>query len=165
MTGMRVLARVVVTLPAILFTSCDTTLQSRNQASAVEIFRLRSECAALGEKILERDIVGPALTHSQLSKYDSTSNRCYVNLTVSSADVARFETSSEYLYDGQTGEMIAWKTLRGDKRTGSILATGLIPLSRRTDGTYQFSYDNASALIGALMKEDRQIPASMDSAK
>src|SRR3990172_1063562 len=55
--------------------------------TATEVFRLRSECAKLGEKILENNTVGSAVTQSQVSHYDPQTNRCYVELTVQTADL------------------------------------------------------------------------------
>ena len=76
-------------------------------ATATEIFHLRSECAHLGQKILDGNFVGVALTEDQVSHYDPQTNRCYVQLTVQTADLSK---SADYfsttLYDGQTGEIL-----------------------------------------------------------
>jgi hypothetical protein len=92
--------------------------------TATEIFHLRSECAKMGEKILSENYIGISLTQSQVSKYDPKSNRCYVELSVMSADpslpIEKFYQSYG-LYDGQTKEMIAFATEeKGKKKFGSF---------------------------------------------
>jgi hypothetical protein len=46
------------------------------RASASEVFCLRSECAALGQKIVDEDVVGVALTVTAASHYNPGTNRC-----------------------------------------------------------------------------------------
>jgi hypothetical protein len=118
----------------------------------------------MGAKIMNENIIGSALTQSEVSRYNPASNRCYVDLQVSSADLSKFETSSDYLYDGQTGEMLAWKKVHLSKRTGSISAADLIPANKRGDTDYTYSYETAEDLIDRLMKEDR-LPATAALAK
>lgn len=55
--------------------------------TAAEVFNLRSKCAELGQKILDGNLTGPALTQSQVSHYDPETNRCYVRLDVDTADL------------------------------------------------------------------------------
>jgi hypothetical protein len=38
--------------------------------TATEVFNLRSRCAALGERMLEENVIGSALTQSQISHYE-----------------------------------------------------------------------------------------------
>jgi uncharacterized protein YqfB (UPF0267 family) len=79
--------------------------------TATEIFHLRSECGALGKKILDAhaNIIGQALEKSQISHYNPQTNRCYVQLTVLTADTTDpFPViTTNYLYDGQTDEILA----------------------------------------------------------
>jgi len=75
------------------------------------VFHLRSECAQLGEKLLEKkkkeDMAGND-DWSQSSHYDPETNRCYVEITTVTADRSdpHFQGFDE-LYDGQTGEELA----------------------------------------------------------
>ena len=52
------------------------------QPTATEVLNLRSQCAALAGKMLEEQVIGAALTQSQISRYDPRTNRCYVEITV-----------------------------------------------------------------------------------
>lgn len=89
--------------------------------TATEVFQMRSECANLGQKILNKNIIGIALTQSQLSNYNPKTNRCYVELTVQTADLSKEpEVMSRYLYDGQTEEMLAFTTIEKGKERGMI---------------------------------------------
>jgi len=69
-----------------------------------EVFHLRSECVALGDKILD----GPApdirtfVAQSQISHYNPQTNRCYVAIIIHFVDGV-----SRFLYDGQTRELLA----------------------------------------------------------
>lgn len=96
-----------------------------------ELFRLRSECAAMGEKILDRHIRwdhshgghahreedagfdAPGAVESQVSHYDAVSNRCFVKL--------QSEDATEdwvYLFDGQSGEELAYTATSSSKQPG-----------------------------------------------
>jgi hypothetical protein len=114
--------------------------------SATEVFHLRSECARLGEKILDGNLIGPALTQSQLSHYDPKTNRCYVKLTVNRADSFKPYYEGSFLYDGQTGELLAAYEIdraKGDSKNGSNF----------TDGV--FTYESAREYVDRMMKEER----------
>jgi hypothetical protein len=96
--------------------------------SETEIFDLRTKCAALGEKIMEGNIIGNALAQDALSRYNPDNNRCYVKLSVYSADfTTRLEDriSYEYLYDSQTHELLAQASLDHGKRSASIMSDSL----------------------------------------
>ena len=57
--------------------------------TGAEVFHLRSECAKFGEKIMDGNIIGPALYQDQVSHYNPKTNRCYVELDVQMADSAK----------------------------------------------------------------------------
>ena len=87
--------------------------------TATEVFNLRSECAKLGEKLLGGNVVGLALSKYQVSHYNPKTNRCHVELTVQSADATQeLKSMSRYLFDGQTGEMLAYAKLEKGVQTG-----------------------------------------------
>jgi hypothetical protein len=113
--------------------------------SATEIFNLRSKCAELGEKIINGNTIGIALDQEQFSHYDPKSNRCYVELSVHTADVAHLDYAVRYLYDGQTGEMLAWSQIKKGVKTG------FVDFSSGADG-----FDAANTKIEALMADDRK---------
>jgi hypothetical protein len=82
-------------------TAFDSAAIELRQPSASEVFALRSKCVELGDKILEENFIGSALAHSQDSRYDARSNRCYVKLTVHEADLDHFDDyNNTILYDG-----------------------------------------------------------------
>lgn len=117
--------------------------------TATEVFHLRSECAALGEKILNKNVIGVALTQDQVSHYDPKTNRCYVQLTVQAADLSG-DHFSTYLYDGQTGEMLATASSAKGKKTGIVY--GVSP----PDGSDPDRFWNqADDYINEKMKDDR----------
>jgi hypothetical protein len=112
----------VLFLSAVLILGCQkpsapdssTGSTSFRKPTATEVFNLRSKCAELGEKILKNNLIGIALTQDELSHYDPITNRCYVELTVQNADMSKSDYFNQYLFDGQTGEMLA--TIQNDKR-------------------------------------------------
>src|ERR1035438_3888080 len=73
--------------------------------TATEVFNLRTECAKLGELIINEIPIRNGIYRSQTSHYASKENRCYVDLTEQSADLT--EILGEFLYDGQTKDILA----------------------------------------------------------
>lgn len=82
--------------------------------TAEEAYRLQDDCTHRGEKILRENLIGIALTQEQVSRYNATTNRCYVRLEVHALKPDEFEKYdfSTYLFDGQTGEMLASFTVK-----------------------------------------------------
>ena len=120
--------------------------------TATEVFNLRSKCAELGEKILKNTVIGEALKKDQLSHYEQKTNRCYVQLTVSNADLAKGDDYfQQYLFDGQTGQVLA--AIRREKgvRSGDI-SIDPSPLNGNSDELYL----DASMFISKMMADDRQ---------
>lgn len=98
--------------------------------TASEAFRLRSECVKLGQKILDGENHGAAVTVDMRSNYDPESNRCYVELDTTTYDASKpnygrpnYVTENErFLYDGQTNEMLAYFiNPLGDKQGSGIV--------------------------------------------
>ena len=125
-------------------TDCPTS-----PPTATGVFHLRSECAALGNQILRTNVVGLALTQSAVSHYKAVTNRCYVLLTVQAAKLAhRPYRIDSYLYDGQTGEMLA--ALHGgfaDDNKGGIV----YDRSHEPASISHGYYDDTKAYIDGLM--------------
>ena len=89
---------------------------SQQLPTASEVFHLRSECAEFGVKIFDKSLIGSALTQSQVSHYNPKTNRCYVELTIQTADYTkRPGIISGYLYDGQTGELLAYTKIEKER--------------------------------------------------
>jgi hypothetical protein len=120
--------------------------------TATEVFNLRSKCAELGEKIMKNIVISEALKKDQLSHYEPKTNRCYVQLTVSNADLAKGDDYfQQYLFDGQTGQVLA--AIRREKgvRSGDI-SVDPSPLNGNSDELYL----DASMFISKMMADDRQ---------
>jgi hypothetical protein len=139
-------------------------------ATATEVFNLRSRCAELGQKIMESNIIGPALTQTQVSHYDPRSNRCYSLLDVSTADLSTPEEKefrSSYLYDAQTEEMLAFTKIHGGKKLAHIFMDGWRefagtpgapelgrhPLENQIP---EFDFITVQGFISTVMKDNRQ---------
>ena len=96
--------------------------------TATEVFDLRSKCQELGEKIMSENLVGNALTQNQTSRYSPETNHCYVKLEVSTADLTTPQekfTRDEFLYDGQTKEMLASAYWDGNRKSGMLYSDSL----------------------------------------
>jgi hypothetical protein len=124
--------------------------------TATEIFDLRSKCAALGQKIMEGNAIGNALTQDVLSHYNSSSNRCYVKLSVHTADLTTplpQTIDDEYLYDGQTGEFLLAASSERGRKFANIMSD-----SFRTffHDPVLPTYVETDALIDKFMVEERK---------
>ena len=158
--------RLIVLVTATFLTSCGGQGSPRKQTaspevnrhpSATEVFHLRSECAALGQRILDGNVIGSALTQSQVSHYDPQTNRCYVELTVRTADLTKpMNYFGDYLFDGQTGEMLATARIENGKKSGVVFVFGVGP----PDGVFKrdpdIFFNQASDFINAKMADDRR---------
>lgn len=71
----------------------EEAIRPYRSASAAEVFRMRSECAAMGEKILEGNVIGSALTQQASSHYNQKTNRCFVTIGVHSANLTKEQQS------------------------------------------------------------------------
>lgn len=101
--------------------------------TATEAFHLRSECAKLGQEILAGNMVGAALTQDVTANYDARDNRCYVDLTVMTADMNVPQDSpafvhSRSLYDGQTRELLAEAHIKNGQKAGIVYKGAITPI-------------------------------------
>jgi hypothetical protein len=120
--------------------------------TATEVFNLRSKCADLGEKIMKNTVIGDALKKDQLSHYEPKTNRCYVRLTVWNATLGNGdEYFQQYLFDGQTGQMLAAIHRENGVKSGDIYSDP--PPSQ---GNSDEMYVDASIFISQTMADDRQ---------
>lgn len=139
-TAMKTL---VVTALLILLCSCNKQPPKQTQPqqqsvdadvpfrkpSATELFDLQSKCTAMGEKLMNENVIGTALTQEEVSHYNPRDNRCYVKLSVSSGDLRTPQNeyvNHEYLFDGQTKEELAYVNFDGGRRTGMVFDDSLI---------------------------------------
>jgi len=143
---------IAVPYPLLLGASAVTAQERSYQLpTATEVFRLRSVCAELGEKILENNAIGPALTQDQVSHYDPRTNRCYVQLDVHTADLREQYLLHRYLFDGQTKEMLAAASIEKGKKWGMVYDK-----QHRTMNLENAGWDDTTTYIDAMMAEDRK---------
>jgi hypothetical protein len=110
------------------------------------VFSLRSQCAALAEKILVNSIIGSALTKSQNSRYDPRTNRCYVELTIQKADLSAPDTYlSKIQNHGHTNETLAFALIKGGTKTGSVFV--------KAELTSVDPFDGANDYINRTMED------------
>jgi hypothetical protein len=90
--------------------------------TAEEAYRLQDDCTHRGEKILRDNVIGVALSQEQVSRYNPTTNRCYVRLQVHARFLSEWGKydNSTYLEDGQTGEMLAFFRLKPNGERASL---------------------------------------------
>ncbi len=120
--------------------------------TATEIFQLRSACAILGQNILDDNVVGVALSESQVSHYDPSTNRCYVEVDVQTADLTKgLNYLHRVLYDGQTGEMLASAKLERGEKSGMVFDK-----QHNATNLTNAGWDDASSYIDAKMADDRK---------
>lgn len=120
--------------------------------TATEVFHLRSACAALGQKILEGNSIGSALTQDQISHYNPNINRCYVELDIQTADQTKqLDYLNRVLFDGQTKEMLAFARIQKGQKVGMVYDKQY----RRTTPD-NAGWDDAISYIDAMMADDRR---------
>jgi hypothetical protein len=151
---MKVIAALAALAASGLVGPCYAEDPSRETTAALptatEIFHLRSECAALGHKLLDANVVGPALFQSQVSHYAPKSNRCYVELTIQTGDTTNQPRKTyTYLYDGQTGELLASLHYEGEDHKSGIVFDPHHEATTSANGYY----DDTKAYINDLMDE------------
>jgi hypothetical protein len=84
--------------------------------TAEQAYRLQDDCSRRGEAILRDNAIGSALTQEEVSRYNPTTNRCYVRLEVHGKVLSEWEKYDHdtYLEDGQTGELLAFFMVKPD---------------------------------------------------
>ena len=130
----------------------DVNAPSFRSPTATEVFDLRSKCAELGEKIMKNTVIGDELRKEQLSHYEPKTNRCYVRLTVWNANLGKGdEYFQQYLFDGQTGQVLATILREDGVRSGDIYSD-----PSPSQGNSDEMYVDASIFISQMMADDRQ---------
>jgi hypothetical protein len=120
--------------------------------TATEVFQLRSQCAKLGEQMLQDIFIGSALTEDQLSHYEPRTNRCYVEVTVRTVDLTKPNPYiNRTLYDGQTKELLAFARTEKGVKSGMVFDRQ----GPSTNPTKNLGWEDASAYIDEKMLDDR----------
>lgn len=151
--------RLAVAILLLSLCSCKASKQKQSEADAQpELLNLQSKCTAMGKKVMQGNLIGNALTQEQVSRYNPKDNRCYVKLTVHTADLTtpreKYE-KSDYLVDGQTGVMLAYATQEGQKNTGMVLDTSLEKLMQEKKQSI-YDYDATDDLINSFVMTQRR---------
>ena len=142
----------LLVVPAYLtFVIAAMAAERRHQVPAVEeIIRLRSTCATWGQQILESNFIRSALYQEQFSRYSPQANRCYVEMRIQTHDPEKqLDRFGQYLYDGQTKEMLAFAQIQNGKKSGRVF-----DLHHRTMSFENGGWDDASEYIYATMTDD-----------
>jgi hypothetical protein len=134
----------------------DTQPAPNQLSTATEVFDLRSKCTALGEKIMSGNVIGNSLTQDQISRYNPETNHCYVKLEVSTADLStpqdRF-VRDDFLYDGQTKELLATASWEGNRKSAEVFSESL---QRFVHDSTLPSYDETVSLMDKFVAEERK---------
>jgi hypothetical protein len=107
--------------------------------TAEEAYRLQDDCNRRGAIVMKNNIIGSALTQEQVSRYNPTTNRCYVRLEVRPMvlnSTNQFQNDT-FLFDGQSGELLASFGVKGDGKHGAFLGfacTDLLCVSSKVRG-------------------------------
>ena len=128
------------------------------EATATELFVLQSKCTAMGEKVMAENFIGDALTQEQVSHYNPKDNRCYVKLTVSTANLTTPRENyieDVYLKDGQSKELLADVFYKGEKKSGSVFDSSLQKLMQEKKQS-DTDADAISDLIDSFVAADRR---------
>jgi hypothetical protein len=123
----------------------------QNPATTEDV-QLRSACAARGEQILEGNFIRSAVYQEQFSRFSPRTNRCYVEMRVQTGDLnENSDRFAQYLYDGQTREMLAFAQIQNGKKSGKVF-----DLHHRTTSFENAGWDDASEYIYTTMAGERR---------
>jgi len=101
---------------------------------------------------LKNTAIGDGLQKDQVSHYEPKTNRCYVQLTAWNANPDKGDDNfQQYLFDGQTGQVLAAIHRVKGVRSGDI-SIDPSPLNGNSDELYL----DASIFISKMMADDRQ---------
>ena len=147
------LAGAVGTVACVLVVA-GATAADRMQYSlaATKDIQQHSACATSAQEILKDNLVRSALYQEQFSRYSPKTNRCYVEMRVQTGGLnERSDRFSQYLYDGQTREMLAFAEIQNGKKSGKVF-----DLHHRTTSFENSGWDDASEYIYTMMAGDRR---------
>jgi hypothetical protein len=105
---------------------------------------------------MSENIIGSNLTQDQISRYNPETNHCYVKLEVSTADLSTPQEKfirDEFLYDGQTKELLATAYRDGNRKSAEIFSESLM---RLVHDQALPSYDETDSLMDKFVAEERK---------
>jgi hypothetical protein len=105
---------------------------------------------------MEDNLIGSALAQEALSHYSPESNHCYVKLDVHTANLSTPREQylqNSYLFDGQTHEMLASASMKGEQKWANIFSASLTKLAH--DPAIP-TYAEVDSMIDKFMAEDRK---------
>jgi hypothetical protein len=119
-------------------------------AADADVVQLSSTCAALGQQILEGNIISSGIYQEQFSRYSARTNRCYVEMRIQAGDLEKHsDRVGQYLYDGQTKELLAFAQIQNGKKSGRVF-----DMDHRTTSFENSGWDDARQYINAVMLDD-----------
>ena len=128
----------------------DATAGDRVNPAVIEDVQLRSACAAQAQQILERNFVRSAVYQEQFWRYSPSTDRCYVEIRVQTGGLSeRSDRFGQYLYDGDTRELLAFAQIQNGKKSGKVF-----DLHHPTKSFENAGWDDASEYIYAVMAGD-----------
>ena len=133
------------------------TASELRKPTAMEAFELESKCTILAKEVLNENLIGSALTQEVTSHYRPSDNRCYVRLSVHTADLATKRKdfiSDEFLKDGQTKELLATRSSKGDQSYGHVFDDSLLKVIKNP---FDPSFNDVGHLMDELMRTDRRV--------
>lgn len=153
-----------IAIALVCFCGCQEKAEKKQEVqafrmpNAAELFDLETKCNAMGQKLMENNVIGSALTQSQLSHYNLADNRCYVLLHVSTADlrtpIDQF-ISDSFLEDGQTDDILATRYCKGRACTADVADESLKGLIKNPTMP---SETDVRDLMDNFVHPDRRLP-------
>jgi hypothetical protein len=126
--------------------------QVHQNRAIIEDVQRRSLCAAWAQQILDSNFVAAALYQEQFWRYSQSTNRCYVEIRVQTGGLSeQSERFGQYLYDGETRELLAFAQIQNGKKSGKVF-----DLQHPTKSFENAGWDDASDYIYTMMAGDRR---------
>jgi hypothetical protein len=110
----------------------------------------QQRCDASAQQILEGNFVRSALYQEQFWRYSPSTNRCYVEIRVQTGALGeQSDRFGQYLYDGETRELLAFAQIQNGKKSGKVF-----DLHHPTKSFENAGWDDASDYIYTMMAGD-----------
>jgi hypothetical protein len=110
----------------------------------------QQRCAVWAQQILEGNFVRSALYQEQFWRYSPRANRCYVEIRVQTSALSeQSDRFGQYLYDGETRELLAFAQIQNGKKSGKVF-----DLHHPTKSFENAGWDDASDYIYTMMAGD-----------
>jgi hypothetical protein len=128
----------------------DATAADQVHQNPAVIEEVQLRCADWAEQILEGNFVRSALYQEQFWRYSPSSNRCYVEIRVETSELSEHsDRFGQYLYDGETRELLAFAQIQNGKKSGKVF-----DLHHPTTSFENAGWDDASGYIYTMMTGD-----------